>query len=149
MACIMGNFLMVRGQGFGGTKGVELGRLGVEVKWLKSPFVQFFLVSDKDGHKTSFTESDTKDWPEFANSQVFDPQINARFKHLRTKPIDIDEDLGNKINFRSIGLLPYVKREDEAGRLLHKITDFGMLEPQFLNVFCVWDFDNDSDEGLV
>jgi hypothetical protein len=58
---------MVRGQGFGGTKGVELGRLGVEVKWLKSPFVQFFLVSDKGGHKTSFTESDTKDWLEFAN----------------------------------------------------------------------------------
>lgn len=55
---------MVRGQGFGGTRGVELGRLGVEVK---SPFVQFFLMSDKGGHKTSFTESDTKDWLEFAN----------------------------------------------------------------------------------
>ena len=23
-----------------------------------------------------------------------------------------------------------------------------MLEPQILNVFCVWDFDSDSDEGL-
>jgi hypothetical protein len=104
-------------------------------------------VSDKGGHKTSFTEKDTKDWLDFANDQVFQPQINVRFKYLRTKPITVYEDLGNKINFRSIGLLPYVKRDDEAGRIWHNITDFGMLEPQVFNVFCVWDFDNDSDEG--
>jgi hypothetical protein len=39
-------FLIVRGQVFGGVKRVQLGRLEVEVKWQKSPFVQFFLVSD-------------------------------------------------------------------------------------------------------
>jgi hypothetical protein len=131
-----------------GPKGEQLGKLEVEVKTQRKLFIRFFLVSDNAGHKTTFSEKDTKAWTEFLNDEVFGPQVNVRFQYLSTGPVTIYEDLGDRIDFSAIGMMPYVKRNDgEASRIWHMITDAGMLHPEVFNVFCVWDFLNRSMDG--
>lgn len=135
-------FLIARGP-----KRQQLGRIEIEVKHQLKRFIRFFLVSDNAGHTTSFTDADTKEWTDFINDEVFTPQVNAYFQHLSTESIKINEDIGDPIDFASIGLTPFVKREGDAGRIWHIITDSGMLQPEVFNVFCLWDFVNESIEG--
>lgn len=136
-------FLIARGP-----KREQLGRIEVEVKHRRKLFIRFFLVSDCAGHHTTFTEDDTKAWTKFINESVFEPQVNVHFEYLSTSRITINEDLGERINFASIGMMPFVRRDgDEANRVWHLITDSGMLNPNVFNVFCVWDFANQSIEG--
>jgi hypothetical protein len=132
-----------------GPKREEVARIEIEVKLERKPFIRFFLVSDNAGHKTTFTEKDTKSWTEFINEKVFGPQINVRFQYLSTTQIRINENLGDRINLANLGLMPYVKRDDkrEAAVIWHKITDAGMLHPNVFNVFCVWDFEAKSEAG--
>lgn len=122
----------------------QLGRIEIEVKLQRKLFIRFFLVSDNAGHKTTFTDADTKSWTEFINDKVFEPQINVRFQYLSTGNIKINEDLGDRIDFEAIGDMPFVRREGKAGRVWHEITDAGMYDAHVFNVFCVWDFINNS-----
>jgi len=130
-----------------GPKREELAKIEIEVKHRLKRFIRFFLVSDKAGHKTTFTEDDTKAWTKFINEEVFGPQINVEFQYLMTGRITIPEDLGERIDFSSIGDMPYVRRDGEAGRIWHMITDSSMRQAEVFNVFCVWDFVSQNEDG--
>jgi len=130
-----------------GPKGEPLGRIEIVVKKLLKKSIRFFFVSDKAGHKTTFTDKDTREWTKFINEKVFQPQINVQFEYVSSEPIKLDQDLGDRIDFAAIGDMPYVKREGKAGETWHRIVDAGKIKSDVFNVFCVWDFVNHSNEG--
>jgi hypothetical protein len=124
-----------------------LAKIEIEVKLRLKRFIKFVFVSDNAGHRTTISEKDTREWTQFINEKVFEPQINVHFEYLGTGKIRINQDLGDRIDFASIGDMPFVKRDDAAGRIWHEITDAGTFNAACFNVFCVWDFVNPSNEG--
>jgi hypothetical protein len=135
-------FIIVRG-----SRGAQWGRLDVDVKKLRTASVQFFLVTDKTGRTTSTTDARAKEWVEYANKNIFEPQINVRFGPVSVQPIKIDEDLGDPIDFSGIGLMPYVPRRTDDEKRWHLITDKGDIKPSVFNVFCLWDFNAGGPDG--
>src|SRR5262249_57054935 len=79
--------------------------------------------------------------------EVFEPQINVHFDYVDTVPIKVDVDLGDRIDFKAIGDMPFVKREGKAGENFHSIVDAGKIKSDVFNVFLLWDIINYSNEG--
>ena len=128
-----------------GSQREVLARLQIEVKSLRNPFVQFFLVSDKTGRRTTTTMKDVWTWMEIANRMIFSPQINVTFTLKSVQDVKVDMDLGDPIDFGSIGMMPFVEKVTPAEKKWHAITDRGALGRGVFNVFCVWDFVHSSD----
>jgi hypothetical protein len=148
------NVYAVRGANLGktaliakGPKGEQRQRIEIVVKKQITKSVKFYVVTDKTGRKATFTDKDTKAWTEFMNTEVFEPQINVHFDYVDTVPIKVDVDLGDRIDFKAIGDMPFVKREGKAGENWHSIVDAGKVKSDVFNVFCVWDFENYETEG--
>jgi hypothetical protein len=123
-----------------GSQREVLARLQVEVKTPRNPFVQFFLVSDKKGRKTTTTMQDVWSWMERANRMIFWPQINVTFVLKSVQDVKVDMDLGDPIDFGSIGMMPFVKKVTPEEKRWHAITERGALGREVFNVFCVWNF---------
>jgi hypothetical protein len=129
-----------------GSQSQVLTRLQVDVKSPRSPSVQFFLVSDKTGRRTTTGMQDVWTWMESANRMIFSPQINVTFSLKAVQDIKVDMDLGELIDFGSIGMMPFVEKVTPGEKKWHAITDRGYLGREVFNVFCVWNFTHSSDE---
>jgi hypothetical protein len=129
-----------------GPKGQELATLEVGVKEPRTPSVQAFLISDKTGRSTSTTEAEVKEWVAKASRLILEPQINVNLTLKSVQKKKIDMDLGDPIDFGSMGMMPFVKNESAGDKRWHAITQGADVSRGVFNVFCVWDFVHSGED---
>ncbi|HEY3068277.1 MAG TPA: hypothetical protein VGL09_21005 [Methylomirabilota bacterium] len=128
-----------------GPKGEELAKVEVAVKNTRKVAVEVFLMSDKK-HHTSTTEAEAKEWVAMASRRIFEPQINVKLALKSVRKKKIDRDLGDPIDFGSMGMMPFVKHDSDGDKRWHAITHGADVARGVFNVFCVWDFIHSGDD---
>src|SRR5215207_3831248 len=80
--------------------------------------------------------------------QLLEELDRPALKPLPTEPYVFAEWRVRRVGIRaaSLRMRPMVQSAGGAGRIWHMITDAGMLHAEVFNVFCVWDFNSQSNE---